>query len=118
MKETEFSTNFENRDTIFDEEDEKIPFRMSLIAQKKDIDQSLTLYSIKAPFELFHADIANIKFLSKSAVDPHYCLLCVDLLSSKIYICLMKKRSLLAKKMEQFYEEIEAKRYSSEQLRI
>ena len=30
----------------------------------------------------------------------------------------MKKRSLLAKKMEQFYEEIEAKRYSSEQMRI
>ena len=41
MKETEFSTNFENRDTIFDEEDEKIPFRMSLIAQKKDIIDTL-----------------------------------------------------------------------------
>ena len=29
----------------------------------------------------------------------------------------MKKRSLLAKKMEQFYEEIETKRDSSEQMR-
>ena len=28
----------ENRDTIFDEKDEKIPFRASFIEQKKDID--------------------------------------------------------------------------------
>ena len=108
----------ENRDTIFDEEDEKIPFRMPFIEQQKDIDGSLTLYSIKAPFELFHGDIANIKFLSKSAVDPHYCLLCVDLFWSKIYTYPMKKRSLLAKEMEHFYEEIETKRDSKEQMRI
>ena len=108
----------ENRGTIFDEEDEKIPFRMSFIELKKDIDRSSTLYIIKAPFELFHADIANIKFLSKSAIDPHYCLLCVDLFSAKIYTYPMKKRSLLAKKMEQFYEEIETKRDSKEQMRI
>ena len=62
----------ENQDTIFDEEGEKIPSHTSFIEQKKGIDQSSTLHSIKAPFELFHADIANIKFLSKSAVDPHY----------------------------------------------
>ena len=62
---------------IFDEEDKKIPPRIS----------------IKAPFELFHEDIANIKFSSKSAVDPHYCLLCVDLFSSKIYTYLMKKEA-------------------------
>ena len=49
-----------NRDTIFDEEDEKIAFRSPFIEQKKDIDGSLTLYSIEAPFELFHAVIDNI----------------------------------------------------------
>ena len=108
----------ENRGTIFDEEDKKIPFRGPFIEQKKEIDQSSTFYSIKAPFELFHADIANIKFLSNSAVDPHYCLLCVDLFSSKMYTYPLKKRSLLAKKMEQFYEEIETKRDSKEQMRI
>ena len=107
----------ENQDTIFDEEGEKIPSHTSFIEQKKGIDQSSTLHSIKAPFELFHADIANIKFLSKSAVDPYYCLLCVDLFSSKIYTYSMKKRSLLAKKMVQFYEEIETKRDGSEQMR-
>ena len=88
----------ENRDTIFDEEDEKIPFRASFIEQKKDIVRSSTLYSIEALFELFHADIANTKLLSKSAVGPHYCLLCVDLFLSKIYTYSVKKRSLLAKK--------------------
>ena len=50
----------ENRDTIFDEEDKKIPFQVPFIEQKKDIDRSSTLYSIKASFELFHADIANV----------------------------------------------------------
>ena len=104
----------ENRDTIFDEEDEKVSFHVPFIEQKKNIDRSSTLYSIKAPFELFHADIANIKLLSKSALDPHYCLLCVDLFSPKIYTYPMKKRSCFMK----FYEEIETKRDSKEQMRI
>ena len=99
----------ENRDTIFDEEDKKIPFCTSFIEQKKDNDRSSTLYSIKAPFELFHADIANIKFLSKSAVDPHYCLLCVDLFSSKICTYPMKKRNLLAKKWSSFMKKLKQK---------
>ena len=67
------------------------------LLSKKDNDQLSTLYSIKAPFELFHADIANIKFLSKSTVDPHYCLLCVNLFSSKINTYPMKKK-LISKK--------------------
>ena len=99
-KEKVFYKLYNEIDTIFDEEDEKIPFHVPFIEQKKDIDPPSTLYSIKAPFELFHADVANIKFLSKSTVDPHYCLLCVDLFSSKIYNYPMKKRSLLAKKLE------------------
>ena len=78
---------------IFDEEDEKIPFHPLFVKQKKDIDRLSTLYSIKAPFELIHADIANIKFLFKSTVDPHYCLLWADLFSSKIYTYPMKKEA-------------------------
>ena len=99
-----------NRDTIFDEEDKKMPFRALFIEQKTDIDQLSTLYSIKAPFELFHADIANINFLSKSPVDRHYCLLCVDLFSSKIYTYPMKKRSLLAKKWSSFIKKLKQKK--------
>ena len=89
----------ENRDKTFDgEEDKKIPFHTQYIEQKKDIDRSSTLYSIKAPFVLFHADIANIKLLSKSAADPHYCLFCIDLFSSKVYTYPMKKKKLISKK--------------------
>ena len=49
-------------------------------------------------------------FLAKSAVDPKYCLLLVDLFSSKTYVYPMKNRSLLAKKLNLFYNNIKQKR--------
>ena len=49
-------------------------------------------------------------FLAKSAVDPKYCLLLVDLFTSKIYVYPMKNRSLLRKKLKIFYEDIKQKR--------
>lgn len=42
---------------------------ITLCWTKKDIDHS-TLYSFKVPFELLHADIPDVRFLAKSAVDP------------------------------------------------
>ena len=69
-----------------------------------------TLYSIGKPFELLHADIADTRFLAKSAVDPKYCLLLVDLFTSKVYIYPMKSRNLLAKKLKLFYEDVKSKR--------
>ena len=69
-----------------------------------------TLYSIGKPFELFHADIADTRFLAKSAVDPKYCLLLVDLFTLKVYIYPMKSRSLLARKLKLFYEDVKNKR--------
>ena len=66
--------------------------------------------SFNGPFQLLHADIADIRFFSKSAADPHYCLLLVDLFTQKIYTLPMKKRNLLKKKMQTFYEEVEHKR--------
>ena len=102
---------------IYDELDEKesleqkeiIPLRTPLIEQKKEIDRS-TLYSVEEPLKKFHADIADIRFFSKSTVDPKYVLLIVDLFTSKIYIYQMKNRTLLAKKLRKFYEDIENKR--------
>ena len=76
--------------------------------KKGNIDR-LTLFSICSLFDLLHADIANIKFLAKSAVDPFYCLIFLDLFTSKTYTYPMKKRNLLQKKMEQFYNDIEEK---------
>ena len=56
-----------------------------------------------------HADIAETKFLVKSAVDSKYCLLLVDLFTSKVYVYPIKNRSLLAKKLKLFYEDINRK---------
>ena len=47
---------------------------------------------------MLHTDIADLRFLAKSAADPKYCLLLVDFFTLKIYICPMKNRRLLAKK--------------------
>ena len=73
--------------------------RLFLLKKKNDVDHS-TLYSISKPFNLVHGDIANTRFLAKSAVNPKYCLLLVDLFTSKIYVFPMKNRSLLSKKIK------------------
>ena len=79
------------------------------MSKKSNNDQS-TLYSISKPFELLHADIADLRFLAKSAVDPKYCLLVVDLFTSKVYVYPMKNRNLLVKNLEIFYNDIKSKR--------
>lgn len=68
------------------------------------------MYSFDGPFQLLQADVAYISFPEKAAVNPNFCLLFVDLFTSKIYTCPMKTRSLLAKKMELFYNDIKDKR--------
>ena len=68
------------------------------------------LYSFNKPFEILHAYIADLRILAKSAADPKYCLLLVDLFTSKIYVYPMKNRSLLAKKLELVYNDIQPKR--------
>ena len=91
------------------EEENTVPIFTPFIDNKRNIDKS-TLYSFNGPFQLLHADIADIRFFSKSAADPKYCLLFVDLFTQKIYTYPMKKRNILKKKMEEFYEEVSPKR--------
>ena len=79
------------------------------VDKRTNIDRS-TLYSFSKPFEALQADIADLRFLAKSAVDPEYCLLIVDLFTSKTYVFRMKNRSLPAKKLEVFFNEIQPKR--------
>ena len=86
-----------------------LPLVTPFVNKRSNIDH-LTLYSISKPFELLHADIADLRFLAKSAVDPKYSLLVVDLFTSKIYVYPMRSRSLLAKKLKLFYEDIMQKR--------
>ena len=101
--------NLENR-IDFNNENLILPVYTSFIEQE-NIDSS-KFFSIKAPFELIHADIADINFLAKPSVTPVYCLLFVDLFTSKVYTYPMKKRSLLKNKSEIFLQRnIVKKRY-------
>ena len=87
--------DLEDKDVIYDREKARLPFYIPFVEQKKDIDRSSALYSINAPLQFFNADVADIRFFSKSAIDPKYALLCVDLFSSKMYVYPMKKRVIL-----------------------
>ena len=84
-----------------------MPLVTPFVNEKSNVDHS-TLYSIGKPLELLHSDITDTRFLAKSAVDSKYCLLLVDLFTSKIYVYPMKNRSLLAKKV--CYEDINQKK--------
>ena len=66
-----------------EEKEDIVPVFTPFVENQRNIDRS-TLYSFNGPFQLLHADIADIRFFSKSAVDPHYCLLFVDLFTQKI----------------------------------
>ena len=107
--------SLEDKDVIYDSEKTRIPFYTPFVELKKDIDRSSALYSVNAPLQFFHADVADKRFFCKSAVDPKYALLCVDLFSSKVYIYPMKNKSNLARKMELFYKEIELKRQETDE---
>ena len=86
-----------------------LPVVTPFISSKSNVNHS-ALYSIRKPFELMHADIADTRFLAKSAVDSKYCLLLVDLCTSKVYVYPMKNRSLLLKKLRLFYQDTDKKK--------
>ena len=91
---------------FFKKENETLPLVTPFVDKKTNIEHS-TLYSFHKPFEMLHADIADIRFLAKSAVDPKYFFLLVDLFTSKIYVYPMKNRSLLTKKLGLFHNNIQ-----------
>ena len=107
----------ENKDLIYEKEKERLPFYTPFTPQKRKIDRS-TLYSLNGPMQFFHADIAYLQFLGKSAVDPKYALVCVDLFTSKIYVYTMRARKNLSNKLEIFYKEIQKKRVNKEKMRL
>ena len=94
------------------------PSDTPFVEQKNDIKRS-TMYSFKGSFEILHGDIAYIIFyLAKSAVDLNYCLLLLDLFTSKLYTYLIKNRSFLKKKINLFYIDISKMRDPNEVMRI
>ena len=79
-----------------------ISIKTTFVEKKDDIDSS-TNYNFDGPSQLLHADLGNLKILGKSALDPKYCFLFVDLFPSKVYFYPMKSRKSAANKMEIFY---------------
>ena len=104
----------EEKDVI----ESQIPFYTPFVEQKKDIDRSSALYTVNGPLQFFHADLAYLQFFAKSAVDPKYALLCVDLFTSKVYVYTLRTKNNLAKKLEEFYKEIDIKRVKNERMRL
>ena len=96
----------------------QIPFYTPFIEQRKDIDRSSALYTVNGPLQFFHADLAYLQFFAKSAVDPKYALLCVDLFTSKVYVYTLRSKNNLFKKVEEFYKEIDIKRVKNEKMRL
>ena len=108
----------EDENIVYENEQNRVPFYTPFVEQKKDIDRSSSLYTVNGPLQFFHADIDRLKFLEKSAVDPKYALLCVDLFTSKIYVYTMRKKSNLSQKLELFHKEIQPKRAKDERMRL
>ena len=62
--------------------------------QEKSVTQrGDMLHTIDGSMQLVHANVADLQFFNKSAVAPEYCLVCVDLFTSKTYTYSMKKAS-------------------------
>ena len=78
--------DLEYKNVLYKSKDPKksIHFHIPFLEQIKDNHRSSALYSIKAPFKLMHADIADIRIFSKLTVDPKYCLLAIDLFAFKM----------------------------------
>ena len=99
-----FITNQENKFL----ELETFPFSTPFIKKRQNIICK-TLYSFSGSFQALQAEIAYISFLASSAIDPKFCTLFIDLFTSKMYMCPMEIRNLLAKKLELFYGDINKK---------
>ena len=100
----------EDENILYEDRQYNISFYTPFVEERRDIDRSSALNSIKMLFELLHTHVADIHFFKKSVASSKYCLLIVDLLTFQNYTYPMKNKSLLAKKLEIFYQDIEAKK--------
>ena len=64
---------------------EKLPLITPFVEKTKENIIHTALYSFHRPFKALQADIAYISFLARLAVDPKFCVLFVDLFTSKLY---------------------------------
>ena len=84
----------------------KVVINTPFVQERAVTQRGEMLHTIDGPMQLVQADVADLNSFSKSVVALKYCLLCVDLFTSKVYTYGMKKKSQLADKLEKFYLEI------------
>lgn len=104
-KDNEFGKLFNSVNYTFFDEHKNVSLKTSFAEKNYEIDRS-TLYSFHGPLQLLLADVAYLEFLEKSTTDQKYCLIIVDLFSSKTYVYPMKSRKSITNKLETFYKEI------------
>ena len=79
-----FYLELENKNILYKNDEGTqmiIPFYTPFVKQRKDIDHSSALYSVKVPFELVHAYIADISFfLNLKLIQNIVCYLWIFLL--------------------------------------
>ena len=68
-KDINFLRHYNQIENVNLDEKEQIPTFTPFVENKKDIDKS-TLYSFNGPFQLLHADIADIRFFFKIGCRP------------------------------------------------
>ena len=110
-KDIEFVKLFDRNENFLEDEKSTIPIKTMFVEKKDDIDRS-TFYSFDGPFQFLHVDFGNLEFLGKSATNPKYCLLFINLFTSKVNVYPMKSRKSILNKKEIFYKEVEGKRKS------
>ena len=76
-----------------DSKTKKIVTNTPFVQERSSTQRVDILHSIDGPMQFIHADVADLNFFSKSAVAPKYCLVCVDMFTSKTYAYSMKKRA-------------------------
>ena len=62
----------------------KIVINTSFIQERFSPQTGDMLYTIYGSMQLVHDDVADLNFFGKSEVAPKYCLLCVDMFTSKL----------------------------------
>ena len=97
---------FKNNGGKINELKTKVVINTPFVQKRAVTQRGEMLHTIDGPMQVVHEDVTDLNFFSKSVVAPKYCLLSVDLFTSKVYTYGMKKKSQLADKVETFYLEI------------
>ena len=77
----------------------KIVINTPFVQEQSSNQREDMLHTMDGPMQLIHADVADLNFFSKSTVVPKYCLVCVNVFTSKTYTYDMKKKNQLARKI-------------------